>query len=397
VASRVVDVGLVLLLGLMGALWFAAAWQARSPVAAVVGVVVPIVGVIVAGLRRRNDPRPLYVALVVAAVLIGWAAGSPAWFELGLVGLFVVLAYEPDPRARRWGGLGLAAALVGAALFAESWAERVEALVLVAAVAGWGVGVRASMLYRESLVQRAADAERERDLRAAQAVAQERARIARDIHDVVSHSLAVVVVQASGGQRAAAKHPELAADALGVIADTARGALTEMRALLQVLREGDAPTGPDQPAPGLPQVTELTGEFSTRGLPVATEMLGDPYPLGAGAELALYRVAQEALTNALKHGARQVPASLSLAYGPEEVTLDVVNRLAPAGEGADRTVVPGSGVGQEGMRERLALYGGSLTAGPEGSDYRVRATIPRPAAGAAGAGGAGERGERSHG
>ena len=186
----------------------------------------------------------------------------------------------------------------------DSWADRAIAAASLAGVIGWARGVRTERLYRAGLLQRAEDAERERDLRAEQAVAQERARIARDIHDVVSHSLAVVVVQAAGAERVADRQPERAREALGVIAETARGALTEMRAMLQVLRSGDAAGRDGAPSPGLPDIEALVSELSGRGLPVQLSTTGTPYSLGPGRELALYRVAQESLTNALKHGGR---------------------------------------------------------------------------------------------
>ena len=236
--------------------------------------------------------------------------------------------------------------------------------------------------YRAGLLQRAEDAERERDLRAVQAVAEERARIARDIHDVVSHSLAVVVVQASGAERVAERQPERAKEALGLIAETARGALTEMRAMLQVLRSGDGGGRDDAPSPGLPDIDALVAELSGRGLPVELSTTGIPYSLGPGSELALYRVAQESLTNALKHGGRTEPTTLAIHYDPDALVVEVVSPLpdpALTPGAVPVPAVPGSGSGQAGMRERLALYGGTLEAGVQGSRYRVGASIPRNA------------------
>ena len=176
----------------------------------------------------------------------------------------------------------------------------------------------------------------------------------------------------------------MAKEALGVIAETARGALTEMRALLQILREGDTPTQEGAPSPGLPQIEQLAAELSGRGLRVITSTTGTPFGLGAGAELAMYRVVQESLTNALKHGDRTEPMTLSMAYTPEELVVEVVNHLrGPEAQGLDADVdpVPGSGSGVIGMRERLALYAGHIEAGPDASNYRVRAVIPRPVGG----------------
>ena len=379
--ARFVDWFLGLTVVGLGALSLVSAYREDSNVLPVLAVFAVFVAILVTGRFRRRDPLPLFIALVVGAPVITWVSGEPTWV-LVLAAAFMVQAYEERQRLRWW-LVGLTGgALILAALRLESgWAERIESAVVILAVIGWGQGVRASRQYRGELVQRAESAERERDLRAAQAVAAERARIARDIHDVVSHSLAVVVVQAAGAERVAEKQPEVAREALGVIAETARGALTEMRALLQVLREGDAAPENGAPSPGLPQIEPLAAEMSGRGLRVATSTTGTPYGLGAGAELAMYRVVQESLTNALKHGDRSGPTTLSIAYTPDELVVDVVNPLRrPESRGPGSMVdsVPGSGSGLTGMRERLGLYSGSIRAGVDGSDYRVRATIPRP-------------------
>lgn len=378
--ARFVDWSLGLTVVALGLLWSVAAYEDTN-VLPVLVVCAVLVAILVTGRFRRRDPLPLVIVLLVGALLITWVSGEPTWV-LVLTATFMVQAYE-DRQRLRWWLVGLTGwALILAALQLEGgWAERIETAVGVLAVIGWGQGVRASRLYRGELVQRAESAERERDLRAAQAVAAERARIARDIHDVVSHSLAVVVVQAAGAERVAEKKPEVAREALNTIADTGRGALTEMRALLQVLREGDTAPENGAPSPGLPQIEPLAAEMSERGLQVVTSTTGTPYGLGAGAELAMYRVVQESLTNALKHGDRTGPTTLSIAYTPDELVLDVVNPLRrPESLGPESIVdsVPGSGSGLTGMRERLGLYSGNLQAGPNGSDYRVRATIPRP-------------------
>ncbi len=378
--ARLVDWSLGLIVVALGALWSLAAYQDTNvlPVLAVFAV---FVAILVTGRFRRRDPLPLVIALLVGALLITWVSGEPTWV-LVLAATFMVQAYEDRQRLRWWlVGLTGGALILAALRLVPGWAERIETAVVVLAVIGWGQGVRASRQYRGELVQRAESAERERDLRAAQAVAAERARIARDIHDVVSHSLAVVVVQAAGAERVADKQPEVAREALDVIAETARGALTEMRALLQVLREGDAAPEDGAPSPGLPQIEPLAAEMSGRGLRVATSTTGTPYGLGAGAELAMYRVVQESLTNALKHGDRSGPTTLSIAYAPDQLVVDVVNPLRrpeSGGPGSMADSVPGSGSGLTGMRERLGLYSGSIQAGADGSDYRVRATIPRP-------------------
>jgi signal transduction histidine kinase len=387
-SARLVDGVLLLAVVAVGVLWAREAWRQNPslfPALAVVGVFVVI---LVTGRGRRRDPLPVFVALLVGSLVLFWVSGNAPWETLVLAAVFFVLAYEERPRLRLWLVAVTSLALVLEGLRLEAWTDRIEWVVLVLAVIGWAQGVRASRLYRAGLVKRAEDAERERDLRAAQAVAQERARIARDIHDVVSHSLAVVVVQAAGAERIADKRPDLAKEALGVIAETARGALTEMRALLAVLRDGDGANRAGAPSPGLAQIEELASELSARGLQVRTSTSGTPYNLGAGAELATYRLVQESLTNALKHGGRAEPTTLAIRYDPDALVVHVTNPIPDtARTGGEEAVplVPGSGTGQIGMRERLALYGGALTTGVEGTHYRVLARIPRTTASGSGA------------
>ena len=235
----------------LGVLWVRSAADGTGAVFGVLLVVGSAVAILVTGRFRRRDPAPLFVALAVGSVVVWWATDADAWIVLGPAAVFFVEAYEERVRLRHALVVGGTLVLLGLTVVADdSWADRAIAAVSLAGVIGWARGVRTERQYRAGLLQRAEDAERERDLRAEQAVAQERARIARDIHDVVSHSLAVVVVQASGAERVADRQPERAKEALGVIAETARGALTEMRAMLQVLRSGDGGGRDGSPEPG---------------------------------------------------------------------------------------------------------------------------------------------------
>lgn len=335
--------------------------------------------VVVQGLRRRTQPLVTLAVCLVASAVVTWAVAEPAWqFGAGF-GVFCVAAYEDRTQVRRWvvggmlvGFLGYWFALSG------SWVADAMFLFVQVSLLGWARGIRTQRAYMESLVQRAQAAERERDVRAAQAVAAERARIARDIHDLVSHSLAVVAVQAAGAQRIAARDPQQAADTLGVIALTARDALAEMRAMLTVLRSG-ADADPDgRPSAGLAEIGELVSALADRGVAVELVTSGTPYPLGAGAELAVYRVVQEALTNAVKHGGMPVghdPIRAELRYEPAELAVRITNQIAP--NAADE--VPGSGSGLAGMRERLELYGGTMRAVSRDGIFEVAAQVPRPA------------------
>ncbi len=195
---------------------------------------------------------------------------------------------------------------------------------------------------------------------------QERVRIARDMHDVVAHSLAVVIAQADGARYAAGQNPAAAADALATISSTARAALSDVRLLLQQLRHSQA----DGPQPTLADIETLSAQMRAAGVDLQTTV--DPRPAAdppASVQLALYRILQEALTNALRHGA-DPRVTVRFAWHPDRVEMTVRNL---------RTVgVPPSvgGHGVIGMRERAQLAGGTLSAQPEAEEFVVRATLP---------------------
>ena len=277
-----------------------------------------------------------------------------------LVSLYYLIAHGPD----RLKPIGLGVALVGGAVVASRASIPgvldkplvgtivVSAEVLVAALLGD---------RRVNRRERLAALEVERDQQAELGAAQERARIARELHDVVAHSLAVMVAQADGGRYAAATDP--AAGALEQIAETGREALAQMRELLGVLRAGEE-------QPDLPR---LVRRLAGAGLPVEFEVEGPARPLPAEVERSIHRIAQEALTNVLKH-AGKASASVLVRYEPGAVHLEVVDdgRGAAAAAGESN----GSGHGLVGMRERAALYDGSVEAGPRpGGGYRVAATL----------------------
>ena len=324
---------------------------------------------------RREHPVRFLAVLLASAGYLTLVGGLPALVFLAPAGLFCLEAYGVSGWVRRWLGPAIALVLVVSVAVTSPPTVGVIAGVLLLSIYGWARGVRAQRRYRESLLERVAVAERERELLTQQAVAAERNRIARDIHDLVSHSLAVVAVQAAGAERIAEQDPQRAKEALGVISSSARDALGEMRAMLDVLRSGGTGEAAADPSPGLARVAELAHGMADRGLAVRYEQSGQPYRLAPGAELALYRVVQEALTNAVKHGDVSAGADVQLDFGVDAVTVTVGNRVAAADEEA--TAVPGGGSGQVGMRERLAIYGGRLEAGQESGEYRVRAVLPR--------------------
>lgn len=226
---------------------------------------------------------------------------------------------------------------------------------------------------REQLEDRARRLEVEREQEVRIAAQDERTRIAREMHDVVAHSLSVVIAQADGARYAAASNPDVAAQTLETIAETARGSLTEMRKLLGVLRTDDETE--TKPVPQLGDIPELVNSVKAAGLPVQFTEKGAP-ALSTGAQLSLYRVVQEGLTNVLKHAWQASSVRVTIEHRPDFSWVEVIND--GAGEG-DSPRAPGGGHGLQGLRERVALYGGDMTAGPHAtrSDvFVVQATIP---------------------
>ena len=199
------------------------------------------------------------------------------------------------------------------------------------------------------------------------AAQEERARIARELHDIVAHSVGAMVAQAQGGRRVIERDPERAKEALETIERTGRSALDEMRRALGVLRAEDAPRAPQ---PGMDDLPSLVAQARRNGLPVEFVTEGEPAPLPAGADLSAYRIVQEALTNTLKH-AGPVPTRVAVRYGSDELELVI------ADDGAPVKTSGAAGHGLVGMRERVALFGGDLHTGqrPEGG-FTVRASLP---------------------
>ena len=235
----------------------------------------------------------------------------------------------------------------------------------------WIIGFAVGEKYREvdEAKERAAAAEREREERARRAVADERARIARELHDVVGHSVSVMTVQASAVRRLLEPDQERVGEALQVVEQTGREALAEMRRMVGVLRHAEeAPAL--APQPSLEEIERLVQHARDRGLPVELSIEGDPVELPTGIDLTAYRLVQEGLTNAIKH-ARAQQAEVVIRYENGHVELMVSDDGPGGGDGG------GSGHGLVGMQERVHVYGGELEAGPrpEGG-FRLRARLP---------------------
>jgi signal transduction histidine kinase len=317
--------------------------------------------------------RPIGADLAVLIVLYTLAASRPR--RISLRGLAICLAGQPPPsgggiRSTPWTGLytvGVETALFGGP-------------VLLAWLLGDSVRWRRG--YYQALEEKAARLERERDAQAQVAAAAERARIAREIHDVVAHNVSVMVVQADGAAFALDASPQRAADALAAISATGRRALAEMRSLLGVLRDpagrdGDRAAGPElAPQPGIDELSELLGQARAAGLPVSLTVSGVSRPVPQGEALAVYRVVQESLTNVRKHAGPGVTAAVSLGYAEEGLVI----RVTDDGRGAviNESAIPdGGGHGLAGMRERIELYGGSVrTRSRPGGGYEVVARLP---------------------
>jgi signal transduction histidine kinase len=241
---------------------------------------------------------------------------------------------------------------------------------LVFAIA-WTIGFLVSRKFHEADLarERALRAEREREIRAQLAVSDERARIARELHDVVGHSVSVMTVQASAARRLLRPHQEKERDALLVVEQTGREALAEMRRMVGVLRRPEEPPAL-APQPSLEQIERLVEQTRDAGLPVDLRIEGEPVPLPGGLDLTAYRLVQEGLTNTLKHAQAQ-RAEVVVRYDDEYVELTVRDDGRGVGNGA------GGGHGLVGMRVRVSVYGGELEAGPrEEGGFRLRARLP---------------------
>jgi signal transduction histidine kinase len=307
---------------------------------------------------RRSAPLPVF--LVIAAVAFAqWLAGFSLTADVALlIAIYTVAAHESRRR------LALAAAILetGIVLATLRWADGPDLLVFVfltgmaTAAVVLGVNMQTRRAYLASVEERAAQLERERDQQGQLAAAAERARIAREMHDIVAHNLSVMVALADGAGFMAESDPQRTADAMERVSRTGRDALGEMRRLLGVLRDdGEAALAPQ---PGLADLDELLQQVRAAGLRVTLETSGSPIALGSGAELTVYRLVQEALTNTLKHAGPQAQATVRLRYEPDGIDVEVTD------DGRGRARVSAGGQGLSGMRERAAVYGGSIDAGP---------------------------------
>ncbi len=347
-----------------------------------IGLAVPVV-------FRRANPIGSYAVAVVAGGIQVALDIRPIATDLAILILLYTLAAYCSRRVSVW---GLAVCLAGSAIGLVRWIEfggqpalgsgpdvlgklTTGAVVLAGpALAAWVLGdsMRYRRAYYANLEDRAARLERERDAQARVAAVAERARIARELHDVIAHNVSVMVVQADGASYALATDPAQAKQALAAISATGRQALAEMRRLLGVLRrEEEGARQARAPQPGIGELGELLDQARTAGLPVSFTVEGVPQPLPGGAALAAYRIVQESLTNTRKHAGPVASASVLLRYSADALELTITD------DGRGAPVPDGAGHGLTGMRERVAMFGGSVAAGPRpGGGFEVIATIP---------------------
>jgi signal transduction histidine kinase len=320
---------------------------------------------------------PLAVVLVVLGALLVQLAILPAGAELrSSLGPLVALYTAGEQLDRRLAVgilIGFAILLAALVLRQSGLADGLQALIqteILFAVA-WFVGdaMRIRRLYAQAREERVRMLEAQREGESRRAVADERARIARELHDAVTHHVSVIVIQAGGALRALDARPQEARGALEAIDATARTALTDMRRMLGILGEGAS----QEPLPGLDRLDALLEQIRAAGLPVELSREGTPRPLDPGLELSAYRIIQEGLTNSLKHagGGR---ASVTVCHEPQALEIVVEDSRGP---GREAPIEPAhEGRGLVGMRERVAMFGGSLTAGPTADGFRVVARLP---------------------
>ncbi|EFE75515.1 sensor histidine kinase [Streptomyces filamentosus] len=341
----------------------------------------------VVALRRKAPEKMLLLAILVGVVQLVFDV-RPGIGNFAML----VITYTVATVGERWASrLALICSLSAAALSqlrweAEpggSWAQVVFVTVIMTVpfVLAWVLGdsLRTRRAYFDQLEERAARLEREREAQSKVAVAAERARIARELHDVVAHNVSVMVVQADGAAYVMDAAPDQAKQALETISSTGRQALAEMRRLLGVLRTGDAPeSGEYVPQPDVEQIEDLVAQVRQTGLEVDFKVEGTPRPLPSGVELTAYRVVQEALTNTRKHGGPDAGASVRLVYFDDGLGL----LIEDDGRGAAHELyedggADGAGHGMIGMRERVGMVGGTLDAGPRpGGGFRISALLP---------------------
>ncbi|MEE1767349.1 histidine kinase [Streptomyces sp. JV185] len=326
-------------------------WRRRRPMA----VLAVTAGLTVVELVGSDPPTPVVMSTVIALYTVAARTDRPTTWRVGLLTVAVLTA---------------AAMLCGPAPWYSQENFGVFAWTGMAGAAG--DAVRSRRAFVDAIRERAERAERTRDEEARRRVAEERLRIARELHDVVAHHIALVNVQAGVAAHVMDRRPDQAKEALAHVREASRSALDELRATVGLLRQSGDPAAPTEPAPGLAVLDELVDSVRRAGLPVELACADRRFPLPAAVDLAAYRVIQEALTNVRKHAGPGAKAEVSVVRVGRTAEITVIdNGSGGGGDGA------GGGHGLLGMRERVTALGGTLTAGPRyGGGFRVHAILP---------------------
>ncbi|MCX5226981.1 sensor histidine kinase [Streptomyces sp. NPDC006553] len=374
-------------------LGFSMLWVVSAGTGAVEGhpvgyALVAVLFSLVVALRRRTPEKMLVLSVGLGVAQLAFGL-TPFMADFAMLVIIYTVAAHDGPR---WASrLALAGGLSAATLSQLRWpvdgpqsgaAQVFFTIIMTVPFAlAWVLGdsLRTRRAYFAQLEERASRLEQEREAQAKVAVAAERARIARELHDVVAHNVSVMVVQADGAAYVMDSSPETAKQALDTISTTGRQALAEMRRLLGILRTGEhQEAGEYVPQPDVKQIEDLVEQVRGAGLTVDFAIEGSPRPLPSGVELTAYRIVQEALTNSRKHGGPDVGASVRLVYFDDGLGLLVEDD----GRGAPQEMyedggADGRGHGLIGMRERVGMVGGTLDAGPRpGGGFRISALLP---------------------
>ena len=347
-----------------GAPWLAAlaslvfivslAWRRRLPLVVFALAFIPMA---LAWTGPQQAPNAFTFGLLVAVYSVGAHTGGPSAVvgALGVAAVFALAVLEDPAAVESYGDLGFLLLVIGGPWFA-------------------GVAIRLRREQEHRLERRAVHLEHDRDEQIREATTAERARIARDLHDVVAHSISIMLIQARGGRHALASDPAGARAALDAIEAVGSQALTEMQRMLELLHDGEPGAPSLAPQPSLRHVEALADEVSRAGMPVAVSVEGERSELPPGIDVSAYRIVQEALTNALKH-AGPATAQVAIRFASDSLDLEIVD----TGGGVVRSDPGGTdaGHGLTGMQERARLYRGIVEAGPrpEGG-FAVRAHFP---------------------
>ncbi|MDH6216472.1 sensor histidine kinase [Streptomyces pseudovenezuelae] len=349
-------------------------WGIRTPDA--LSLVLIALGALALVFRRRA-PRTV-LALTGTVSLIECVVGDPrAPVAMSAVIALYTVAYTTDRATTVRLGLLTMTVLTGASMLAGPLPWYAQENLAIFAWTGIGATAGDAVRSRRAVVQaireRAERAERTREEEARRRVAEERLRIARDLHDVVAHHIALVNVQAGVAAHVMDKRPDQAKEALAHVREASRSALNELRATVGLLRQSGDPEAPTEPAPGLDRLDELVGTFRSAGLHVEVARADHGTTLPAAVGLAAYRVVQEALTNVQKHAGTKAKAEVSVVRVGPNIEITVLDD----GAGEDDDPENGGGHGLLGMRERVTALRGTLTTGPRyGGGFRVHAILP---------------------